>query len=100
MFKANYNDGLPFNLETELEYIASKAALYISQGNKDIWIYFIEVRCHCHIIELPVISQFFIAHYKCDKFLKSLSKAEWKKLEHKILKARKEGLKLCHPQKP
>lgn len=99
MFQVNSNDGLPFNLETEMEYIASKAALYRNQGNKDIWIYYIETRCHCHIIELPVISEFFVAHYNCRKLLIGLSKSEWRKLEHKILKAHKGGKELCHPRK-
>lgn len=99
MFEVGKTEELPFSLEHEIERIAARAAMYRNQGKKDVWIYFIKNRCHCHPIELPVINQFFIAHYKCSKLLKSLSHSEWKMLEHKIVAAHKKGDSKCHHQK-
>lgn len=99
MFIKNEPAELPFSLSREMLRICARAQLFSTTGKLHIWIYFIQNRCHLHCIEMSVLQKYYVAHYKCEKLLKGLSKHEWKQLESKIAQANEKEVKSCRRQK-
>ncbi len=79
------------NVPEMLNQIAGQAFLYLDKGNLELWIYLKDGELKFYPCRFPMLANYLVGHYKCDKITQGFSNADWNKLSIRIYRAHLES---------
>lgn len=80
MVKRTQDDSVAFHLGNAAKAIADTAAVFLTQGKLDIWIYLKDERLSYMRCEFKAMSPYLVAHFKTQQIVAGLARARWEKL--------------------
>jgi hypothetical protein len=80
MYDYHYKTKGVFDICESYNEIAGTAFRFEAEGHPDIWIYIEGTELKIHYVELKLLSDCLVAHYKCRKVTHGFSSFEWNKL--------------------